>query len=270
MKYSDFPNGWAEPLAAYKRFLLASGRSSKTVRLRLDWLARFARTVDIPPFQIDETAVIDWSSVQDWSQATRRSAHQSIKGFYEWAYTYGLTGAVPTIPSVRKTPPNPHPASDAALEACLVAGDWRVSLAARLAAGLGLRRCEVACINVDRDLIEDANGAALLVHGKGGKTRLVPLTDALSGELRRFNGFIFPGQDNGHVSPAWLGRLVSRAMPAGVTMHALRHRFTTRAYRQTRDLVALQKVLGHSSPETTLVYLQLADDALRRVVEAAA
>lgn len=270
MKYSDFPNGWAEPLAAYKRFLLASGRSAKTVRLRLDWVARFARAVEVPPFEIETTAVIDWSAGQDWSQATRRSAHQSIKGFYAWAYTYGLTSVVPTIPSVRKTPPTPHPASDAALEACLLAGDWRVSLAARLAAGLGLRRCEVACINVDRDLVTDETGSALLVHGKGGKTRLVPLTEALSGELRRFNGFIFPGQDNGHVSPAWLGRLVSRAMPAGVTMHALRHRFTTRAYRQTRDLVALQKVLGHSSPETTLVYLQLADEALRRVVEAAA
>ena len=53
-------------------------------------------------------------------------------------------------------------------------------------------------------------------------------------------------------------------------MHALRHRFTTRAYRATRDLVAVQKVLGHASPETTLVYLQMSDDALRRVVEAAA
>lgn len=270
MRKLTMPGGWAEPVAAYKRFLLASGRSAKTVSLRLDWVARFARAVEVPPFPIDETAVIDWSAGQDWSQATRRSAHQSIKGFYAWAYTYGLTSFVPTIPSVRKTPPNPHPASDAALEACLLAGDWRVSLAARLAAGLGLRRCEVACINVDRDLVTDETGSVLLVHGKGGKTRLVPLTDELSGELRRFTGFIFPGQENGHVSPAWLGRLVSRAMPAGVTMHALRHRFTTRAYRQTRDLVALQKVLGHSSPETTLVYLRLADDALRRVVEAAA
>ena len=270
MRKLTMPGGWAEPVAAYKRFLLASGRSTKTVTLRLDWVARFARAVEFPPFQIETTAVIDWSAGQDWSQATRRSAHQSIKGFYSWAYTYGLTSVVPTIPSVRKTPPNPHPASDAALEACLLAGDWRVSLAARLAAGLGLRRCEVACINVDRDLVTDESGSALLVHGKGGKTRLVPLTDALSGELRRYSGFIFPGQENGHVSPAWLGRLVSRAMPAGVTMHALRHRFTTRAYRQTRDLVALQKVLGHSSPETTLVYLQLADEALRRVVEAAA
>lgn len=174
------------------------------------------------------------------------------------------------IPSVKKSLPAPHPASDAALEACLLSRDWKVRLAARLAVELGLRRGEVACINVDRDLIQGAGGAALVVHGKGDKTRLVPLTDSLAGELRKFTGFVFPGQDGGHISAAWLGRLVSRAMPDGVTMHALRHRFTTRAYRATHDLVALQKVLGHASPETTLVYLQLADDSLRRVVEAAA
>ena len=143
-------------------------------------------------------------------------------------------------------------------------------LAAKLAAELGLRRAEVAAINTDRDLLSDASGETLIVHGKGGKTRLVPLPVALAGELRSYQGFVFRGQESGHISAAWLGRLVSREMPEGVTMHALRHRFTTRAYRKTHDLVALQKVLGHSSPETTLVYLRLADDSLRRVVEAAA
>jgi integrase len=128
----------------------------------------------------------------------------------------------------------------------------------------------VACINVDRDLIETPEGMALIVHGKGNKTRIVPLPAAIAGELQRFNGFVFPGKEDGHISAAWLGKLISREMPAGVSMHSLRHRFTTRAYRATRDLVAVQRILGHASPETTLVYLQLADDTLRRVVEAAA
>lgn len=270
MNYTEFPNGWAEAVSDFEKYLLASGRSPKTLRVRRSWLKTFARWLGTVPFQIDSMAVIEWSSRQDWSQATRRSAHQSIKLFYVWAQERGFIEEVPIIPSVKKTPPNPHPASDGALESCLLSGDWRVRLAARLSAELGLRRGEVACINADRDLIQGKGGAALVVHGKGGKTRLVPLTDSLAGELRRFTGFVFPGQDGGHVSAAWLGRLVSRAMPAGVTMHALRHRFTTRAYRATHDLVALQKVLGHASPETTLVYLQLADDSLRRVVEAAA
>ena len=270
MRKLGLPAGWAEPCKAYERFLLASGRTVKTVSLRLDWVRRFARAVKVAPFDIEDTAVIDWSSCQAWSQATRRSAHQSLKGFYAWAAAYGASTCVPVIPSVKKTPANPHPASDTALGACLQSQDLRVRLAARLAAELGLRRAEVASINADRDLLSDASGETLIVHGKGGKTRLVPLPAALAGELRSYQGFVFPGQESGHISAAWLGRLVSREMPPGVTMHALRHRFTTRAYRKTHDLVALQKVLGHSSPETTLVYLRLADDSLRRVVEAAA
>lgn len=270
METKTIPASWAGLVSDYSQYLLASGCTPKTVSLRRDWLARFARAVEVPPFMVGRTAVVTWSAAQSWAQSTRRSAHQSVKGFYAWARMEGLTDRVPVIPSVKKSRPAPHPASDQALQACLLSRDWKVRLAARLAVELGLRRAEVACINVDRDLIQGAGGAALVVHGKGDKTRLVPLTDSLAGELRRFTGFVFPGQDGGHISPAWLGRLVSRAMPDGVTMHALRHRFTTRAYRATHDLVALQKVLGHASPETTLVYLQLADDSLRRVVEAAA
>lgn len=270
MKYLEFPDGWAGPVSDFEKYLLASGRSPKTLRVRKSWLKTFARWIDMGPFQIDSTAVIEWSSRQNWSQATRRSAHQSLKLFYTWAASRDLIDEVPIIPGVKKAPPNPHPASDGALNACLLSGDWRVRLAARLSAELGLRRGEVACINADRDLIETAEGAALVVHGKGGKRRIVPLPASLASVLRGFSGFIFPGQDEGHLSAEWLGHLISRAMPEGVTMHGLRHRFTTRAYRQTKDLVAVQKILGHSSPETTLVYLQLADDSLRRVVEAAA
>lgn len=261
---------WANSIASYETYLLASGCSPKTVRLRKDWIARYARWIDEDPFSVKDTAVVEWSAHQEWSQSTRRSAHQSVKSFYQWALGQGLTDRMPIIPSVRKAVPSPHPASDAAVASCLLSRDWRVKLAARLSVELGMRRGEVACVNVDRDLIDSSDGAALIVHGKGGKTRVIPITESLAGELRKYQGFVFPGNVGGHISPEWLGKLLSRSMPAGVSMHALRHRFTTRAYRATRDLVAVQRVLGHASPETTLVYLQMSDDALRRVVEAAA
>lgn len=37
----------------------------------------------------------------------------------------------------------------------------------------------------------------------------------------------------------------------------LRHRYATRAYGRTRDLLAVQRLLGHTSPDTTQTYVEL-------------
>ena len=49
---------------------------------------------------------------------------------------------------------------------------------------------------------------------------------------------------------------------AGVdgTFHALRHRYGTLAYQATRDLVAVGRQMGHSSPVTTAIYAAASDD----------
>ena len=63
---------------------------------------------------------------------------------------------------------------------------------------------------------------------------------------------------------------MARALPDGLTAHALRHAFATRAYRATRDLLAVQELLGHARPDTTRGYILLPEDALRAAVEGAA
>ena len=174
------------------------------------------------------------------------------------------------VPTVRASAPAPRPADAAAIARARLSPDWRVRLAVRLAAELGLRRGEVARVR-GCDLVRDLHGWSLIVHGKGGKSRTVPLSDSLASEVQAHGpGWVFPGADSGHVSPEWIGRLVGRELPRGVTMHALRHSFATRAYERTGDLVAVQRVLGHESPQTTLRYLAIADETLRAVVEAVA
>jgi site-specific recombinase XerD len=51
-------------------------------------------------------------------------------------------------------------------------------------------------------------------------------------------------------------------------MHALRHRFATKAYNIDRDVFTVQQLLGHASPETTQRYVQVSDINMRRLVEA--
>lgn len=267
---TPIPSAWVEPLLEWRRSLVAAGRSLQTVRLRTGWLRRFARAVDVDPWTVDDEDIIRWSASHEWAQDTRRSAHQSVAGFYAWARTAGHVDRVPLIPPVRQSPPSPHPADDRSVEIALASRDPRVVLMVRLGCEAGLRRGEVARVH-SRDLVSDLTGRTLIVHGKGGRSRLVPLSDSLAEALEAEGaGWTFPGQDHGHLSPAWVGTLVGRALPQGVTMHALRHRFASRAYSATHDLVGVQTVLGHSSPSTTLRYVAVPDASLRAVVNAAA
>lgn len=73
-----------------------------------------------------------------------------------------------------------------------------------------------------------------------------------------------------HQPPVRRQCLLTRALPDGVTGHALRHRFATKAYAVNRDLFAVQQLLGHASPNTTQAYVKVPEESLRQLVNAVA
>lgn len=111
------------------------------------------------------------------------------------------------------------------------------------------------------DLIEGVDGAQLLVDGKGGKKRVVPITDSLADAIRQgaaghtpgmpATGWLFPRwPEGGHLTPKHLGNVFAAALPGDWTMHTLRHRYASRAYRGIPNLRAVQVLLGHASIAT--------------------
>lgn len=84
------------------------------------------------------------------------------------------------------------------------------------------------------------------------------------------DGYLFSGQIDGHISPGHVGVLLSRLMPAGWSMHKLRHRYATRGYAGTGNLRAVQEALGHASVATTQRYTAVSSAQVRAVTEAAA
>lgn len=142
----------------------------------------------------------------------------------------------------------------------------REKLILRLAAEVGMRRAEVARSH-SRDLMEDLVGFSLIVHGKGGKNRIVPLPQSLGRTLSTLEGYYFPGNDDGHLSPRYVGKLIRDLLPGDWTMHTLRHRFGTRAYALTSDLLLVQEMLGHASPTTTRRYVEYDRTRMRAAVE---
>jgi integrase/recombinase XerC len=180
-----------------------------------------------------------------------------------------LSGSATTNPAGELDPVTvprrlPRPAQEWQVTAGCAAADPRVALMVDLAAHAGLRRSEIAGLRR-----EDLTPWGLHIVGKGGRHRMVPVGPRLRAEVeQRPAGFLFPGRFAGHVHPATVQKHVKAA--AGVAPHALRHRFATRAYEGSRDLFAVQQLLGHASPETTQVYVAVAGPALAAAVAAAA
>lgn len=280
-RYKELPEGWAQPIEDYLLSLAAGGQRETTLKARRSYLTRIARGLGCPPETVTGEMLVDWFGRQThWTPETRKGYRSSARGFFSWAYRTGRVAVYlgDEIPKPRPPQASPRPAPDDALRAALSAADARTTLMLRLAAECGLRRAEVAQLHT-RDVIEGVDGAQLAVHGKGGKRRVVPIGDDLATVLRRGaaghtpgtapQGWLFPDGRGGHLEPHWVGELVSAVLPEGYTMHTLRHRFATRAYRGTRNLRAVQKLLGHASIATTERYTAVDDDEIRAAAASA-
>ena len=266
---------WAAAIAGFVVALRAAGRPQSTLALRSYQLRRLAVGVaPCGPWEVTGGQLVDWAGSQEWAPETLRSWRSAARGFYRWAHACGYVQVDPALalPSVKPTDPNPRPAPEDAYRLALARACPRTRLILRLAAELGLRRGEVARVRGD-DLERDLGGWTLVVLGKGGRVRRLPVTDGLAAAIRRAapgGGFVLPGQVAGHLSPHYVGKLASRVLPDAWAMHSLRHRFATAAYQVDRDLLTVQQLLGHASPVTTRRYVRVPDDAARRTVAAVA
>lgn len=280
------PQAWTWAIDDYVNAITAAGQREATRKLRRAQLRNMARGLGCPPDEVTAERLVDWFGRQrDWSLEHRRSNRSAAKGFFSWMYTAGRIAVYlgDALPTIRQPPASPHPAPDDAWEAAMSAADPRTTLMLRLAAECGLRRAEVACVHT-RDVFIAGGSAQLVVHGKGGKQRNVPISRELAALIRRgaaghtpamgafewgIYGWLFPDGDGGHLSAQWVGKVVGRVLPDGYSMHALRHRFASRAYRGTRNLRAVQLLLGHSSIATTERYTAVDDDEIRAAAASA-
>lgn len=263
------PLDWQQVITEWLANLQAGGASNQTARLRRAHLARFARAVNIKPAELADKDVISYLAYQSWSRETRRAAVASFRSFFRFI---GRLELVETLPRVGADVPAPRPAPSDVYEIALERAEPRVRLMLRLGAELGLRRGEIARLHAE-DIGSDLIGRSLMIHGKGGKIRYMPITDEFEAALRRqagANGYVFEGNDNGHLSPNWIGKLMARALPGRWSAHTLRHRFATRAYNASEDLISVSRLLGHASVATTQRYIASDEARLRNVARLAA
>lgn len=262
------------------------------------WLA--ARNGDFASAsRADVEAYLIYCDAQGLARATRARRLSSIKQLYRFAFEDGLRSDNPAVqvtgPGREKRLPKILSVEevDRLLDAAKSHGRapadrLRNTCLMQLLYATGMRVSELVGLPVS-----SARGdpRMLLIRGKGGKERMVPLSPpartALSLWLHqrddseaaaRARGippspFLFPSRSkDGHLTRHAFYFLIKDiavaggVSPAKVTPHTLRHAFATHLLERGADLRAIQTFLGHADVSTTEIYTHVLQDRLRDLV----
>ena len=133
--------------------------------------------------------------------------------------------------------------------------------------GCGLRISEALGLSV-----KQAEENPLIITGKGGKTRLVPMVPVAVEAITNYRKLapmpllpsqpLFRGAKGGALSPRIIQLLVERLrgalnLPDSATPHALRHSFASHLLGNGADLRVIQDLLGHASLSSTQIYTEV-------------
>lgn len=200
-----------------------------------------------------------------------------VRSFYRWAQLTERLVVDPTvdIPLPKRRKGRPRPINDDLLRRAILNAPKRIRPWLILAALAGLRCAEIAGL-CREDILDNADQPVIIVMGKGGKERIVPLSPQIWDELVSYGlpkyGPVFLRRDGQHGpnTPKMLSQIANaflRSIGITETLHQLRHRFGTKAFRVHRDLRVVQELMGHSSPTTTAGYADYSnEDALSTIL----
>lgn len=222
---------------------------------------------------MNEDDLVAFLANPEWSPETRKSARSVVRSFYAWAHRRGVVDDNPAayLRAVRVPAGRPRPVPERGVKDALANATGEQKLMVLLAAYAGLRVSEIAGLRTDA-----LTAQGLRVKGKGGKERIVPVHPSvlapLAAHMRSVQGeWVFPSPvSDSHVRYDYIYKRIKAALGGIYTPHQLRHRFATQAYKGSHDLRAVQELLGHSSPNTTVRYTLIEDDALAAAVAAVA
>ncbi|MEX0310216.1 MAG: site-specific tyrosine recombinase XerD [Tateyamaria sp.] len=292
---STFLDAQAAELGAARNTLLAYGRDLKDVA---SWMSGQGKSFDTAQ-QADIEAYLIHCDAQGLAKSTRARRLSAIKQLYRFAFEEGWRDSNPAIQiaSPGQDKRLPKTLDETEVDALLASartfgrGDHerlRDTCLMELLYATGMRVSELVGLPVS-----SARGdpQMLLILGKGGKERMVPLSTPARAALAAWivardakqsaaeekgapaSRFLFPSRGaSGHLTRHWFyARIKSLSVDAGVdpskvTPHTLRHAFATHLLAGGADLRAIQTMLGHADVATTEIYTHVVDERLTQLV----
>ncbi|MGR3436420.1 MAG: tyrosine recombinase [Shimia sp.] len=278
-------------------FLDAMAAEQDAARNTLEAYARDLRDASehLPPFAIvsqdDIEGYLIACEADGLAQATRARRLSALKQLFRFAFEEGWRDDNPAIqikgPGRAKRLPKTLSVEE--VDRLLAAaretgrtreGRLRNTCLMELLYATGMRVTELVSLPVSA---ARGDPRMLLIRGKAGKERLVPLSAPAREALAAWLGvlddtdpdarFLFPTRAaQGHLTRHAFYQLIKDMAvtggisPGKVTPHTLRHAFATHLLANGADLRAIQTLLGHADVGTTEIYTHVLEDRLRDLV----
>ena len=291
---STFLEAQAAELGAATNTLLAYGRDLKDFADWLDGRGDFATAS-----RDDVEAYLIHCDAQGLAKSTRARRLSAIKQLYRFAFDEGWRRDNPAIqisgPGRDQRLPKvlTEAEVDRLLQAAREMGTHREdrlrnTCLMELLYATGMRVSELVSLPVSA---ARGDPRMLLIMGKGGKERMVPLSpparaaltvwldlrdaaqDTARGKGKPVSKYLFPSTGRlGHLTRHMFYLLIkdmavhAGISPAKVTPHTLRHAFATHLLANGADLRAIQTLLGHADVATTEIYTHVLDARLTALV----
>jgi integrase/recombinase XerC/integrase/recombinase XerD len=284
---------WRRTLEGFERELGARGASKHTKRAYgadLRELARWASGRDLDPGRLayrDLRGYAQALSERDLSRATVARRLAAVRSLYDHLVTVGEAPQNPAelLPRPRRESKLPRTLGRGDVAALLerIPAHGPLELRDRalfeLAYSCGLRCEEIIGLDVGDP---DFDSEVLRVHGKGNKTRLVPIGEPAQRALDRYlatgrpalsagsgEEALFLSRRGRRLSASDVRRRLTRwvreaAVAGGISPHSLRHSFATHLLEGGADLRSIQELLGHSSVSSTQIYTRVEPTRLRK------
>lgn len=232
------------------------------------------------------------TGIKETTLARRLSA---LRQFHRFLFGEGVRQDDPTVSldTPRRSRPLPKILSEDEVDTLLAAarnadGDdgVRTTCLMELLYATGLRVSELVSLPLT-SVLRDPE--FLLIRGKGGRERLVPVSDMARDAVQAWlavrdgylpkdaeSPYLFPSRGKeGHVSRQRLGQILKELAlaanidPKKVSPHVLRHAFASHLLAHGADLRAVQQMLGHADISTTQIYTHILDERLKALVNTA-
>lgn len=274
MTVTATPTTWGDALERFDAYLTIRGRSDNTrlaynsdLRQLRDWLeAAGYELPDLSDAEECEPAVAAYLNASEHAPKTQQRRLGTYRCFWKfldrtYAFLDDYHGPTPARP-------DPHPLPGGMADVLtLIAHAWQPHHAALVAlCGLcGLRVGEAVTVRPeDYDRVEET----LYVMGKGARARVVPVNAIaqafIENAIREGGDRIVPLANR---SAREAITEIGRRCGIEVKSHDLRATFATAAYEKSKDIRAVQELLGHSTSAQTEVYIRVAMKAMRAAAE---